>query len=138
GAARHARRSRRRGEDAAGDDDRGGAGRAVPRGVWLVELAAVRDPGEVRGAVAAVLGPRDGADLAEALPADETLIVLDNCEHVVDAAARLVDELLGACSGLRVLATSRERLGVDGEALCPVPPLDLPAAVELFTERAAA
>lgn len=113
-------------------------GGRFPGGVWLVELAAVRDPGEVRGAVAAVLGLRDGADLAEALPADETLIVLDNCEHVVDAAARLADELLGACSGLRVLATSRERLGVDGEALCPVPPLGLPAAIELFTERAAA
>ncbi|OLT24706.1 hypothetical protein BJF79_13190 [Actinomadura sp. CNU-125] len=59
------------------------------------------------------------------------------CEHVLDAAAALVGELLGTCPGLRVLATSRERLGLDGEALCPVPPLDGAAAVRLFAERAA-
>ncbi|WP_084263516.1 BTAD domain-containing putative transcriptional regulator [Actinomadura formosensis] len=119
-----------------------------PGGVWVVELAAVGEPEDVPRAVADVLGLRDGANrLAEALSADETLIVLDNCEHVVDAAARLVHELLGTCPGLRVLATGRERLGVDGEALCPVPPLDLPepgqdgraaASVRLFAERAAA
>ncbi|TDB87138.1 helix-turn-helix domain-containing protein [Actinomadura sp. KC216] len=119
-----------------------------PGGVWLVELAAVGDPGEVPRAVADVLGLRDGTEhLVEALSADETLIVLDNCEHVVEAAARLTDDLLGTCPSLRVLATSRERLGVDGEALCPVPPLDVPepggdalasSAVELFAERAAA
>ncbi|CNE46239.1 putative ATPase [Mycobacterium tuberculosis] len=114
------------------------AGR-FPGGVWLVELAAVHDPVELPGAVAGVLGLRDGAHrLVEALSADETLIVLDNCEHVVDAAARLADELLGACPSLRVLATSRERLGVDGEALCPVPPLEARSSVELFAERAAA
>ncbi|TDD30162.1 helix-turn-helix domain-containing protein [Actinomadura sp. KC06] len=119
-----------------------------PGGVWLVELAAVGDPDEVPRAVADVLGLRDGTShLVEALSADETLIVLDNCEHVVAAAARLTDDLLGTCPSLRVLATSRERLGVDGEALCPVPPLDVPepggdalesSAVELFAERAAA
>ncbi|TDD79868.1 helix-turn-helix domain-containing protein [Actinomadura darangshiensis] len=123
------------------------AGR-FPGGVWVVELAAVTEPDEVVRAVAGVLGLRDGTSrLVEALSADETLIVLDNCEHVVGQAARLVDELLGTCAGLRVLATSRERLGVDGEALCPVPPLDVPepgedglasAAVRLFAERAAA
>ncbi|WUH99068.1 AfsR/SARP family transcriptional regulator [Spirillospora sp. NBC_00431] len=119
-----------------------------PGGVWLVELAAVGGPDEVPRAVADALGLRDGtSNLVEALSADETLIVLDNCEHVVEAAARLADELLGMCPSLRVLATSRERLGVDGEALCPVPPLDLPepgadalasSAVELFAQRAAA
>ncbi|MEU8801201.1 BTAD domain-containing putative transcriptional regulator [Spirillospora sp. NPDC048819] len=113
------------------------AGR-FPGGVWLVELAPVDDPEEVPRTVAGVLGLRDGANLVEALSADETLIVLDNCEHVVEAAARLADDLLGTCPSLRVLATSRERLGVDGEALCPVPPLDVPASVALFTERAAA
>ncbi|MBB4772123.1 BTAD domain-containing putative transcriptional regulator [Actinomadura livida] len=113
------------------------AGR-FPGGVWVVELAPVDDPGEVPRAVAGVLGLRDGTTLAEALSADETLIVLDNCEHVVEAAARLAGELLGTCPSLRVLATSRERLGVDGEALCPVPPLDDPAAAALFAERAAA
>ncbi|MFB4305313.1 BTAD domain-containing putative transcriptional regulator [Actinomadura sp. GTD37] len=114
------------------------AGR-FPGGVWLVELAGVDDPAEVPRAVAGVLGLRDGTSrLVEALSADETLIVLDNCEHVVDAAAGLVHDLLGACPSLRVLATSRERLGVDGEALCPVPPLDRPASVRLFADRAAA
>ncbi|MEU5990626.1 BTAD domain-containing putative transcriptional regulator [Spirillospora sp. NPDC047418] len=113
------------------------AGR-FPGGVWLVELAAVHDPADVPGAVAGVLGLRDGTHrLVEALSADETLIVLDNCEHVVDAAARLADELLGACPSLRVLATSRERLGVGGEALCPVPPLEARSSAELFAERAA-
>ncbi|MES9537970.1 BTAD domain-containing putative transcriptional regulator [Actinomadura sp. NPDC000600] len=119
-----------------------------PGGVWAVELAAAGDPDEVPRAVAGALGLRDGGGrLVEALSADDTLIVLDNCEHVVEAAARLVDDLLGDCPGLRVLATSRERLGVDGEALCPVPPLDVPepgedglesASVRLFAERAAA
>ncbi|MFD0902438.1 BTAD domain-containing putative transcriptional regulator [Actinomadura sediminis] len=113
-----------------------------PGGVWLVELAAVaagdgaRDG--VRAAAAAALGVRGPERLAEALAGVESLLVLDNCEHVLDAAASLAGELLGACPGLRVLATSRERLGVDGEALCPVPPLDEPAAVRLFAERAAA
>ncbi|NVI88447.1 BTAD domain-containing putative transcriptional regulator [Actinomadura sp. BRA 177] len=110
-----------------------------PGGVWLVELAAVEEAAEVPGAVAGVLGLRDGTNrLVEALSADETLIILDNCEHVVDAAAGLADELLGTCPSLRVLATSRERLGVGGEALCPVPPLEAASSVELFAERAAA
>ena len=114
------------------------AGR-FPGGVWLVELAAVESAAEVPGAVASALGIRGGTRrLVEALSADETLIVLDNCEHVVDAAAALADELLGACPSLRVLATSRERLGVDGEALCPVPPLEPESCVRLFTERAKA
>ncbi|HEU5025724.1 MAG TPA: BTAD domain-containing putative transcriptional regulator [Spirillospora sp.] len=111
------------------------AGR-FPGGVWLVELAAA-GPGEVRRAVASVLGEGTGR-LVEALSAEATLIVLDNCEHVVGAAAALADELLGRCPGLRVLATSRERLGVGGEALCPVPPLDEAESVRLFEERAAA
>ncbi|TDC55783.1 AfsR/SARP family transcriptional regulator [Actinomadura sp. KC345] len=114
-----------------------------PGGVWLVELAAAGDAAGVSRAVAGVLGLRDGTShraqrLVEALSADETLIVLDNCEHVVEAAARLAADLLATCPSLRVLATSRERLGVDGEALCPVPPLDVPDAAALFTERAAA
>jgi DNA-binding SARP family transcriptional activator len=108
----------------------------VPGGVWLVELAPVIDPGEVPQAVIDALGlrevgvldapapPRDATSrLVEALSATETLIVLDNCEHLIDAAARLVDELRGRCPRLRVLATSREPLGVPGETLCPVAPL---------------
>jgi predicted ATPase/DNA-binding SARP family transcriptional activator len=134
---------------------------AVPGGVWLVELAPVTDPDDVVQAVVNALGmreagmpdasisPRDPARrLAELLPAAETLIVLDNCEHVIDAAARLVDDLLGRCSQLRVLATSREPLGILGETLCPVSPLALPVpgtsaaevvacpSVRLFVDRA--
>ena len=140
------------------------AGRiSVPGGVWLVELAAVTDPAEVALAVLGVVGtretrnvdtrlqPRDAMTrMVEALGRSETVIVLDNCEHVVDAAARLADELLGQCPKLRVLATSREPLGVFGETLCPVPPLPVPEpgvsaeeamatpAVRLLAERAAA
>ncbi|MEV5828693.1 BTAD domain-containing putative transcriptional regulator [Spirillospora sp. NPDC052242] len=109
-----------------------------PGGVWVVELAAVGAGGEVPGAVAAALGVRGPERVAEALAGVETLLVLDNCEHVLDAAAELAGGLLGACPGLRVLATGRERLGIDGEALCPVPPLDGPDAARLFAERAAA
>jgi predicted ATPase/DNA-binding SARP family transcriptional activator len=135
----------------------------VPGGVWLVELAPVTAPGEVAQAVIDALGlrevgvldapatPRDAVSrLVEALSATETLIVLDNCEHLIDAAARLADDLLGRCPRLRVLATSREPLGVPGETLCPVPPLGLPqpgasaddamvcSSVRLFADRAAA
>ncbi|GAA5047639.1 putative ATPase/DNA-binding SARP family transcriptional activator [Thermocatellispora tengchongensis] len=140
------------------------AGR-MPGGVWLVELAPVTEPADVAQAVLGVLpapglrddprdqrrDQRDTMDrLVEALSAPGTLVVLDNCEHVVDAAARLADELLGRCPELRVIATSREPLAITGESLCPVPPLALPdpgagaeeapasPAVRLFLDRAGA
>ncbi|MDG4799305.1 BTAD domain-containing putative transcriptional regulator [Micromonospora sp. WMMD980] len=113
----------------------------VPGGAWLVELAPITDPADVPRAVLDTLGRRDRpreparptvrdtlGRLVDAIAADETLIVLDNCEHVVEAAARLAEELLGRCPGLIVLATSREPLGIVGEALEPVPPLRLPPA----------
>ncbi|MFI0422915.1 BTAD domain-containing putative transcriptional regulator [Spongiactinospora sp. 9N601] len=136
---------------------------ALPRGAWLVELASVTDGGDVPAAVLAALGnptslpagqagrsggPRDTmGKLFEVLSSAETTLVLDNCEHVIDAAAHLAEELLGHCPKLRVLATGREPLGILGEALCPVPPLPLPApgepaghspAVRLFADRVAA
>ncbi|GAA3773322.1 BTAD domain-containing putative transcriptional regulator [Micromonospora maritima] len=114
---------------------------AVPGGAWLVELAPITDPADVARAVLDTVGRRERTRetvrptlrdtlgrLVDAISADETLIVLDNCEHVVEAAARLAEELLGRCPGLRVLATSREPLGIVGEALEPVPPLRLPPA----------
>ncbi|MEU1811259.1 BTAD domain-containing putative transcriptional regulator [Micromonospora aurantiaca (nom. illeg.)] len=135
----------------------------VPGGAWLVELAPITDPADVPRAVLDTLGRRDRTlepvrppardtlgRLVETIATDETLIVLDNCEHVVEAAARLAEELLGRCPGLRVLATSREPLGIVGEALDPVPPLRLPPAdatpgdalaypsVQLLRDRAAA
>ncbi|MEV4532743.1 BTAD domain-containing putative transcriptional regulator [Asanoa sp. NPDC049518] len=130
---------------------------------WMVELAPVTDPADVpQAALVAIDGRAAGftepgrrqanrdaiSRLVEALAPIDALIVLDNCEHVIDAAARLADELLARCPRLRILATSREPLGITGEALCPLPPLGLPAqdevdvaaypSIQLFRDRAAA
>ena len=105
-----------------------------PDGVWFVDLAAVTDPATVPLAVAAVLGVRDQPGrsdtetLVEHLAAARALLVLDNCEHVVDAVAELVTTLLGAARDLRVLATSRENLGVYGEQVFALMPMPVPAA----------
>ena len=122
-------------------------------GAWLAELAAVRDPAQVAAAVAAALGIRDQpgvplADvLARVLARRQLLLVLDNCEHVIGAAAQLCAGLLAAADDMRVLATSREPLAVAGEARYRLAPLTLPApgdtadgerseAVALFADRA--
>jgi predicted ATPase/class 3 adenylate cyclase len=127
-------------------------------GGWIIELAALTEPELVPVVTAAVLGVREEpgralADtLADALQARHLLIVLDNCEHLVGACARLVEVLLRRCPQLQVLATSQEPLGVPGEVIFPVPSLDLPAAaaapaeldelqrfdgINLFVDRAA-
>ncbi|MCW2497492.1 BTAD domain-containing putative transcriptional regulator [Jatrophihabitans sp.] len=134
-------------------------------GVWLVELAPVLDPAEVPHTVLAMLGRRESSmleqripraprealeQLVETLAARETLLVLDNCEHLLAAAASLAEDLLARCPRLRVLATSREPLGIMGETLVLLPPLGTPAlgdsaaealeypSVRLFADRAAA
>ncbi len=138
-------------------------------GVWLVEVAPLADPELLAQTVAASLGLRvetAGANpnpaavrpllalLTEFMQAKHCLLVLDNCEHLVEACARLGESLLRACPRLQILATSREALGVVGEAVWPVPGLALPpatlpagmapeqageyAAVQLFAERAGA
>ncbi|MFC0064285.1 BTAD domain-containing putative transcriptional regulator [Umezawaea endophytica] len=132
--------------------------------VRLVDLAPVAEPAKIAAAVLAAIGSRSGAmlDAGKRVEGDEvdvlvgelrgsdTLLLVDNCEHLVDAVAHLVAALLARCPALRVLATSREPLAVDGEVLLPLAPLALPgeddgveeagraASVRLFTERAAA
>ncbi|MGI5236910.1 BTAD domain-containing putative transcriptional regulator [Dactylosporangium sp. CA-139066] len=120
------------------------AGRHLADGAWLVELAPVAEAAEVPAVVLRTLTtgglaqlettrrPRRGDildQLADILTLAGILLVLDNCEHVVDAAANLSEELLGRCPKLRILATSREPLGILGETLFPVGPLPLPEPV---------
>jgi predicted ATPase len=116
-----------------------GLRRAFRDGVWLVQLDPVRDQALVAQTVAAVLGLQDragyapAASLAEYLAGRQLLLVLDNCEHVVDAAAKLADMLLRAAAGLRVLVTSRESLNLTGETVLAVPPLAAPEAGRRLT-----
>ncbi|MGO9154762.1 ATP-binding protein [Mycobacterium sp.] len=118
-----------------------------PDGVWFFELAAVTDPAAVPDAVAAVLGITQqpgktvSESVASALEGRSRLLVFDNCEHVLDAAADLIEAILTHSATVRVVATSREGLGVAQEQVWPVPSLDIgagidSAAVSLFVERA--
>jgi predicted ATPase/class 3 adenylate cyclase len=120
-----------------------------PDGVWLFELAAVTDPAAVPDAVAAVLGiiQQPGKSVSEsvaaALEGRVRLLVFDNCEHVLNAAGDLIEAILAQSATVRVVATSREGLGIADERLWPVPSLDVgagvdSAAVSLFVERAQA
>ena len=129
-------------------------------GVWYAELAPVSDPRTLPEAVISSLGLREtllhsgsaaeAAIAAETKPRDpvqqladycasrELLLVLDNCEHVIDAAASLTEHLLASCPGLSVLATSREPLGVPGELVRPLDPLPDPTALRLLADRGTA
>ena len=129
---------------------------AYPDGVWLVELAPLSEDVLVPKAVAEVFGvlerPTEALTdtLAEVLGSRQLLLLVDNCEHLVGAAAVLVDKLLDSCPRVRILATSREALGVEGEIRWLVPPLSAPdpqdipsseqlepyGSVRLFVERA--
>ncbi|HEX2046813.1 MAG TPA: BTAD domain-containing putative transcriptional regulator [Acidimicrobiales bacterium] len=119
------------------------AGR-FPDGVAVCELAAVGEPDAVGPAVATALGiqPRSDrsveASVADVLRTRRMLLVVDNCEHVVDAAASLLSTLVAGCPTVTVLATSRERLAIAGEQVWPLAPLSPEAAVELFYDRALA
>lgn len=122
-------------------------------GVWLVELGELQDPALVPEVVATSLGLRHrGAGptsdfLIRYLASRELLLVLDNCEHVIDSATKLAESLLRACPQVRILATSREALNIGGESLAAIPPLRisesgprsaLDGALALFEERATA
>ena len=133
-------------------------GRSFPDGVWLVSLASIDDPQLVVQAVFSALGLQDVSGgwslstLSGYLAGMRLLLVLDNCEHLLDSCALLAVSLLMSCPGLRVLATSRQGLGTTGETRMRVPPLSLPEdgawltpeqvatceAVALLSERAAA
>jgi predicted ATPase len=133
------------------------AAEALPRfreGAWLVELQAVRDPAAVPRAVAAVFRVADRAGMStlevliDFMASKQLLLVLDNCEHLLDPVAELVEALERACPGVAVLASSREGLALEGERVVPIPSLSAPAAdadlvsaadseaVRLFVDRA--
>ncbi|NUR97205.1 MAG: AfsR/SARP family transcriptional regulator [Kribbellaceae bacterium] len=135
--------------------------RDLPDGAWIVELAAIGADGDVAQATLGALALRDAllGDVPETDPTDRViaavreramLLILDNCEHVIESAARFAHRVLGECPRLRILATSREPLGITGEALWPVAPLALPTetadaaeiaaspAVRLLQDRASA
>jgi predicted ATPase/DNA-binding CsgD family transcriptional regulator len=127
-------------------------------GAWLVELASLDDPSLVQGAVASALGVREQPgspsteSLSDYLRTKKMLLVLDNCEHLVEACAVLAEALLRTCPNLRILATSREAFGIAGETRLAVPSLSLPdprrlpavedvaryEAANLFVDRAKA
>lgn len=127
------------------------------QGVWFVDLSAVAQPGQVPGAVRAALGLREEAGQApldtvlQLLRAQPALIILDNCEHLIDACAMVADRIGRNCPRVHIVATSREPLGIDGERVYRLRPLSLPEpgatsagdaegsdAVQLFAERARA
>ncbi len=136
-----------------------------PDGIWFVELAPLADPSDVAPAILSALGVSEYVEsgratlnpsrmptvraardrLLEVLAERRVTLILDNCEHLVAGVADLTDALLGRCPRLRILATSREPLGIDGEHLYPVGPLELPTgeqstgpAVQLFVDRGTA
>ncbi len=111
-------------------------GRALAGNVWLVRLESAQTADDVLDAVIAALGATGEAALLERLKSGEAVLILDNCEHVIDAAAALAERLLDAAPGLRLLCTSQVALGLDGEAVFELAPLALSDAVELFNRRA--
>ncbi|MFD0891283.1 AAA family ATPase, partial [Streptosporangium algeriense] len=138
------------GAGGSGADKRAGTAGGTADDVCFVELAALRDGAELPQALLSALGLRENGlrlEAGERRPVDRLiaaladrvlLLVLDNCEHLVEEVAPLTARLLAACPRLRVLATSREPLGITGEHLWQVRPLDDEAAVRLFTDRARA
>jgi non-specific serine/threonine protein kinase len=131
---------------------------AYAGGIWVTDLTPLSEPGLVAQSVAVTLGMREApgepvlVGLIRGIGSRALLLVLDNCEHLLQACAQLIDRVLRDCPNVRVLVTSRERVGIDGEMIYLVPPLRLPepsqppaatdelmrsAAVQLFVDRAA-
>ncbi|HEY3477188.1 MAG TPA: BTAD domain-containing putative transcriptional regulator, partial [Anaerolineales bacterium] len=128
---------------------------AYPNGVWFIALDSLSDPALLSQTVASVFGVREGTDrpllekLTDSLRTKAAMLIFDNCEHLLDACAQLVTALLTQCPNLKVLATSREPLGIPGEAIYTMPSLPLPEqdidsleawsefeSVQLFADRA--
>ena len=129
---------------------------SFPDGVWLIELAGISDDMEMVRSLAGVLGVVEDREIdlttaiANSIRSKSMLIILDNCEHIIDSTAKLADALLKSCPQLKILATSREQLGIAGESTLRVPPLSIPdstttysssalsqyGAVQLFIDRA--
>jgi predicted ATPase/class 3 adenylate cyclase len=112
-------------------------------GVWIIELAPLTDPAYIISSIASTFGLHEVQGiplidiLIDYLRSKQMLIILDNCEHLVKACAQLSDKLLHACPDLKIIASSREALGIDGETIYRVPSLMENEAARLFTERAA-
>ncbi len=110
-----------------------------PHGVWFVELASLTDPTLVPQTVAATIGLLEDpgrpilAVLTDHLQSQEAVLILDNCEHLVEACAKLAETLLSACPHLRILASSREALGIAGETVFQVPSLSTPASSQAIS-----
>jgi len=108
---------------------------AAPSPIWVIDLTTLDRPVLVPPTVAALLGVSEQPGrpvidaLVDVLRSRTCLLLLDNCEHVVDACAQLAEHMLRMCSGFNVLSTSRQPLGVSGETVLRVPPLSLPASV---------
>ena len=113
-------------------------------GIWFIELASLTDPSQIIPAIAQVFGLQESrfhslANIVLDYLRDKTvLLILDNCEHLIEACAHLVDDFLHHCARLKILASSREALGVAGELVYPVPSLAAAESTQLFLERARA
>jgi predicted ATPase/class 3 adenylate cyclase len=113
-------------------------------GVWFIELASLTDPSQIIPAMAQVFGLQEVRShslvniILDYLRDKTMLLILDNCEHLIEACARLADDLLHQCARLKILASSREALGIAGELAYPVPSLAAAESTQLFLERARA
>jgi predicted ATPase/class 3 adenylate cyclase len=117
---------------------------SFPNGVWLIELASLSDPAQIIPAMAQTFGLQElpfnplASLVMDYLRDKKILLIFDNCEHLIDACAHLADDLLHQCAGLKILASSREALGIAGEMAYRTPSLATPESTRLFMERACA
>lgn len=115
-----------------------------PQGIWLIELAPLSDPSQIIPAMAQVFGLQElpftplSSQVMDYLRDKKALVILDNCEHLIEACARLANDLLHQCASLKLLASSREALGIAGEVAYHTPSLSVSESTQLFLERACA